>query len=26
VAVTAAPHTVPHLLEDIIAYYRSKKR
>jgi uroporphyrinogen III methyltransferase/synthase len=26
VAVTAAPHTVPHLVEEIIAYYRSKKR
>jgi uroporphyrinogen-III synthase len=26
VAITAASHTVPHLVEDIIAYYRSKKR
>ena len=26
VAVTASSHTVPQLVEDIIAYYRSKKR
>ncbi|MDX1778733.1 MAG: uroporphyrinogen-III synthase, partial [Thermodesulfobacteriota bacterium] len=25
VTITAASHTVPHLVEDIIAYYQSKK-
>ena len=25
VAVTATTHTVPHLVEDIITYYRAKK-
>jgi len=25
VAITAASHTVPHLVEDIIAYYKSKR-